>query len=36
MSQMIVTIPLVILYELSIIISKRVYKDQEARWNAWK
>jgi sec-independent protein translocase protein TatC len=32
MSQMIVTIPLVILYELSIIISKRVYKNMQAGW----
>lgn len=36
MSQMIVTIPLVILYELSIFISKRVYNEQEAKWKAWK
>ncbi|MEO8582889.1 MAG: twin-arginine translocase subunit TatC [Flavitalea sp.] len=33
MSQMIVTIPLVILYELSIIISKRVYKTMQAKWD---
>lgn len=34
MSQMLVCIPLVILYELSILISKRVYTVQEAKWNA--
>jgi sec-independent protein translocase protein TatC len=34
MSQMIVTIPLMVLYELSILISKRVYKIEEAKWNA--
>ena len=34
MSQMLVCIPLVILYELSILISKRVYTVREAKWNA--
>lgn len=33
MSQMLVCIPLVLLYELSIIISKRVYVIEEAKWN---
>lgn len=32
MSQMIVTVPLIILYEFSIIISKRVYVQEEAKW----
>jgi len=36
MSQTIVTIPLVILYELSIIISKRIYNEEEAKMKAWK
>jgi sec-independent protein translocase protein TatC len=36
MSQMIVCIPLVILYELSIIISKRIYNKEETKWKAWK
>lgn len=36
MSQMIVCIPLVILYELSILISKRIYNAEEARMKAWK
>lgn len=34
MSQLIVCIPLVILYELSIIISKRIYKEEEAKMRA--
>jgi sec-independent protein translocase protein TatC len=34
-SQMIVVIPLVFLYELSIIISARVNKNQEKKWNEW-
>jgi sec-independent protein translocase protein TatC len=34
MSQMIVTIPLVLLYEFSIVISNRVYKLEEAKWRA--
>lgn len=33
MSQMLVCIPLVMLYELSILISKRVYVVMEAKWN---
>jgi sec-independent protein translocase protein TatC len=33
MSQTIVTIPLMILYELSIVISKRVYKAEQAKMN---
>lgn len=36
MSQMIVCIPLVILYELSIFIANRVYKQEEAKMKAWK
>jgi len=36
MSQMIVTVPLMILYELSIFISKRIYNEEEAKWKAWK
>jgi sec-independent protein translocase protein TatC len=32
MSQMIVTVPLMLLYEFSIILSKRVYKLEEAKW----
>jgi sec-independent protein translocase protein TatC len=36
MSQMIVCIPLVVLYELSIIISKRIYNEEEAKMKAWK
>jgi Sec-independent protein secretion pathway component TatC len=31
MSQMIVTVPLVLLYEFSIILSKRVYRIEEAK-----
>lgn len=34
MSQMLVCIPLVILYELSILISRRVYKQEEAKMRA--
>jgi len=34
MSQMIVTLPLMVLYELSIVISKRVHAQEEAKWNA--
>jgi sec-independent protein translocase protein TatC len=34
MSQMLVCVPLVILYEISIVISKRVYNQEEAKWNA--
>ena len=34
-SQMIVVIPLVILYELSILISARVNKNQEKSWKEW-
>jgi sec-independent protein translocase protein TatC len=34
-SQMIVVVPLVFLYELSIIISARVNKNQEKKWNEW-
>jgi len=36
MSQMIVTIPLVLLYELSISISKRVYVKEEKKWEEWE
>ena len=36
MSQMIVTIPLVLLYEFSIKISKRVYKREEKKWEEWE
>lgn len=36
MSQLLVCIPLVILYEFSIMISKRVYNAEEARMKAWK
>lgn len=36
MSQMIVTIPLLVLYEFSILIAKRIYNEQEARMKAWK
>ena len=36
MSQLIVTLPLVILYELSIFIAKRVYNEEEAKMKAWK
>jgi sec-independent protein translocase protein TatC len=36
MSQMIVTIPLALLYELSISISKRVYKREEKKWEEWE
>jgi sec-independent protein translocase protein TatC len=36
MSQMIVCIPLVILYELSILISKKIYKEEDAKMRAWK
>lgn len=34
-SQLIVVIPLVFLYELSIVISARVNKNQEKKWNEW-
>jgi len=36
MSQMIVTIPLVLLYELSIGISNRVHKREEKKWEEWE
>ena len=36
MSQMIVTVPLALLYELSISISKRVYKREEKKWEEWE
>ena len=36
MSQMIVTIPLVLLYEFSIKISKRVHKREEKKWEEWE
>jgi sec-independent protein translocase protein TatC len=36
MSQLIVTLPLVVLYELSIFIAKRVYNEEEAKMKAWK
>jgi len=36
MSQLIVSTPLVLLYELSIIISKRVYRDLEKKWEEWE
>src|SRR2546421_3442102 len=36
MSQLIVSTPLVLLYELSIIISKRVYHDLEKKWEEWE
>jgi len=35
-SQMIVTIPLVLLYELSIGISNRVYKKEQKKWEEWE
>jgi sec-independent protein translocase protein TatC len=34
MSQMLVCVPLVILYEISILISNRIYAQEEAKWNA--
>lgn len=34
-SQLVVVIPLVLLYELSIVISARVYKEQEKKWEEW-
>ncbi|MBL7733879.1 MAG: twin-arginine translocase subunit TatC, partial [Chitinophagaceae bacterium] len=34
MSQMIVTIPLVLLYEMSIIISARIHKEEERKMNS--
>jgi sec-independent protein translocase protein TatC len=34
MSQMIVCVPLVLLYEFSIVLSNRVYKIEEAKWRA--
>jgi sec-independent protein translocase protein TatC len=36
MSQMIVTIPLVLLYEFSIRISNSVFKKQEKKWEEWE
>jgi sec-independent protein translocase protein TatC len=36
MSQMIVCVPLVLLYELSIVISKRVYLDEERKMKEWE
>jgi sec-independent protein translocase protein TatC len=36
MSQMIVTIPLVILYELSIGISNRVHRSEQKKWEEWE
>lgn len=35
-SQMIVVIPLVMLYELSILIAARVNKDQQKKWEEWQ
>jgi sec-independent protein translocase protein TatC len=32
MSQMIVCVPLVLLYEFSIVLSKRIYAIEEAKW----
>ncbi len=34
MSQMIVTVPLVLLYEMSIVISARIHKEEEAKMNS--
>jgi sec-independent protein translocase protein TatC len=36
MSQMIVFIPLILLYELSIIVSKRVYTTEQKKWQEWE
>lgn len=36
MSQMIVFIPLIMLYELSIIVSKRVYTAEQKKWQEWE
>lgn len=36
MSQMIVFIPLIMLYELSIIVSKRVYTKDQKKWQEWE
>jgi sec-independent protein translocase protein TatC len=36
MSQMIVFIPLVLLYELSIVVSKRVYTAEQKKWQEWE
>lgn len=36
MSQMIVTIPLVLLYELSIGISNRVFRREQKKWEEWE
>ena len=36
MSQMIVFIPLVLLYELSIIVSRRVYTKEQKKWQEWE
>ena len=35
-SQMIVVVPLVFLYEISILISARVRKDQDKKWEEWQ
>lgn len=35
-SQMIVVVPLVLLYELSILIAARVGKDQQKKWEEWQ
>lgn len=36
MSQMIVFIPLIMLYELSILVSKRVYTADQKKWQEWE
>ena len=36
MSQMIVTVPLVLLYEFSIQISKRVHRKEQRKWEEWE
>lgn len=35
-SQLIVCLPLLLLYELSIVISKRVYKAEQKKWQEWE
>jgi sec-independent protein translocase protein TatC len=36
MSQLLVCIPLLLLYELSIVISKRVYNAEQKKWQEWE
>jgi sec-independent protein translocase protein TatC len=36
MSQMLVFVPLFLLYQLSILISKKVYNAEQKKWQEWE